>query len=59
MHSEYFHLYQTLKDDDPEFHFKYIRISRERFEHLLSIVRDEITKKDTPMGKAISAEERL
>ena len=34
-------------------------MSKERFDHLLSIIRDEITKKDTPMRKAISAEERL
>ena len=59
LHSEYFHLYQTLRDDDREFHFNYIRMSKERFDHLLSLIREKITKKDTPMRKPISAEERL
>ena len=59
LHSEYFHLYQTMRDKDREFHYQYIRMSKERFDHLLSLIREDITKKDTPMRKAISAEERL
>ena len=34
-------------------------MSKERFDHLLSLIREDITKKDTPMRKAISIEERL
>ena len=59
LYSEYFHLYQRLRDTDREFHYQYIRMSKERFDHLLSLIREDIMKKDTPMRKAISAEERL
>ena len=59
LHSEYFHLYQTLRVNDREFHYQYIRMSKEWFDHLLSLIREEITKKDTSMRKPISAEERL
>ena len=59
LHSEYFHFYQTLRDDDREFHVNYIRMSKERFDHLLSLIREKIAKKDTSMRKPISAEERL
>ena len=48
LHSEYFHLYQTLRDSDHEVHFRYIRMSKERFDHLSSLIRDKITKV-TPM----------
>ena len=48
-----------LRENDREFHFKYTRMSKERFDHLLSRVRDKITKKDTQMRAAITAEERL
>ena len=34
-------------------------MSKERFDHLLSLIREKITKKDTSMCKPISAEERL
>ena len=33
-------------------------MSKERFDHLLSLVRDKIMKKDTIMREAITAEER-
>ena len=59
LHSEYYHLYQTLRDTDREFHYRYLRMSKERFDHLLSLVREKITKKNTIMREAISAEERL
>ena len=59
MHSEYFHLYQTFRDDDREFHFNYIRMSKERFNHLLSCVREKMTEIETNMCKSISVEERL
>ena len=34
-------------------------MSKERFDHLLSLVREKITKKDTRLREAITAEERL
>lgn len=59
LHSEYYNLYLDLRENDREFHYRYLRMSKERFDHLLSLVRDKITKKDTRLRKAITAEERL
>ena len=59
LYSEYYTLYKELRENDREFHFRYIRMSKERFDHLLSLVREKITKKDTKMREAITAEERL
>ena len=58
-YSEYFTLYQELRNTDREFHYRYLRMSKERFDHLLELIREKITKKDTVLRKAISAEERL
>ena len=59
IHSEYYTLYQSLRDSDREFHYRYVRMSKERFDHLLSLLRERITKKETKMREAITAEERL
>ena len=59
LHSEYYNLYQSLRDSDREFHYRYVRMSKERFDHLLGLLRDKIAKKDTNMREAITAEERL
>ena len=59
LHSEYYNLYQSLRDSDREFHYRYVRMSKERFDHLLGMIRPRITKKDTLMREAITAEERL
>ena len=59
LHSEYYNLYQSLRDLDREFHYRYLRMSKERFDHLLGLLRDKIAKKDTNMREAITAEERL
>ena len=48
-----------MRDSDREFHFKYVRMLKERFDNLLSLVRDKIMKKDTQMRSAITAEQRL
>ena len=53
LHSEYYTLYQNLRDNDREFHYRYVRMSKERFDHLLSLIRNRITKKDTRMRDAI------
>ena len=59
-HREYYHLYRELRKTDREFHYRYLRMSKERFDHLLELVRDKITKKDTYYTrKAIISEERL
>ena len=39
--------------------FRYIRMTPERFEHLLSLVGPRITKTNTRMREAVSAAERL
>ena len=51
LHSEYFTLYyRNMIDSDRELHVKcVVRMSKERFDHLLSLVRDKIMKKDTQM----------
>ena len=59
LHSEYYTLYQQLRDEEREVHYRYVRMSKERFDHLLNMVREKITKKNTRMREAISAEERL
>ena len=51
-------LYQELKQDR-EYYYRYLRMSPERFSHLLSLVQERITKNDTRFRKSISAEERL
>ena len=48
-----------MRESDRKFHYRYVRILKERFDHLLSIIRHKITKKETHMREAITAEERL
>ena len=43
---EFYHLYQTLRDSDREFHYRYITMSKERFDHLLSLIWEKVTKKN-------------
>ena len=59
LHSEYYTLYESLRESDRETHYRYLRMSKERFDHLLGLIREEITKKDTYMREAVTAEERL
>lgn len=52
-------LYSTLvqdlrMDDAKDRHHRYLRMSRQTFDHLLSLVEHAITKKDTNMRAAIS-----
>ena len=58
MYSEYYTIYLQLRNSDRELHFRYLRMSKERFDHLLSLIRDKMTK-DTQLRDAITAEERL
>ena len=47
-----------MKTDREQF-FRYTRMSSDRFHHLLGLVEEKISKKDTQFRKAISPEERL
>ncbi len=38
LHSEYYTLYQQLRETDREFHYRYVRMSKERFDHLLEMI---------------------
>ena len=53
LHSDFYNVYQKLRAEDREFHFKYVRMPKERFDHLLGLVRDTITKKDTNMREIL------
>ena len=59
LHSEYYNLYQSLRDSNRKFHYRYLRMSKERVDHLLGLLRDKINKEDTNMREAGTAEERL
>ncbi|XP_057307667.1 uncharacterized protein LOC130645634 [Hydractinia symbiolongicarpus] len=56
---EYHRLFQELKVSDREYFFRYLRMSPDRFEHLLSLVGPVIQRQDTHMRESISAEQRL
>ena len=58
LYSDYYTVYQKLRQQDREYHYKYLRMTKKRVDHLLGMVRDKITKKDTQLREAISAEER-
>ena len=59
LHSENYHMYQAMRESDREWHYRYVRMSKERFDHLLGLLHEKITKRDTYMREGISAEERL
>lgn len=52
-------LVQEMRTSDREAHFRFFRMSPERFDHLLSLVSPLISKEDTNFRKSISAGERL
>lgn len=43
----------------PEKHHQYLRMSKESFDYVLSLVRQKITKQDTRMRRALPAELKL
>ena len=55
----YHTLVQELRLGDREWHFKFIRMSPERFEHLLSLVAPHISKQKTKLRNPIGPAERL
>ncbi|XP_077314623.1 uncharacterized protein LOC143934951 [Lithobates pipiens] len=52
-------LLTNLRENNPEDYRNYLRMTQESFGMLLSHVRPHITKQDSCMRKAVSAEERL
>ena len=56
--SEFWNLYQELKAGNREKYFRYLRMSKERFDHLLFLVRPYLLK-DTTRRVPICPEERL
>ena len=52
-------LVKEMRATDREAHFKFLRMSPERFDHLLSLVSPLITKNDTNFRKSITPAERL
>ena len=55
----YHTLVQELRLGDREWYFKFIRMSPERFEHLLSLVAPRISKQKTKLREPIGPAERL
>ena len=53
LHSQYYTLYKNLRENDREFHYRYLRMSKERFDHLLSLIREKITTKNTMMRENV------
>lgn len=56
---EYHHFVQEMRLYDGPTHFMYFRMSKERFDHLLSLVEPRIRRMDTSFRKAIPVAERL
>ena len=42
LYSEYYTLYQSLRDSDREFYYRYARMSKELFHNLINLVRNEM-----------------
>lgn len=55
---EYHTLFSALEDDELKF-YKYFRMSKQQFFHLLHKIEGRITKKNTKFREAISAIEKL
>lgn len=52
-------LLPELRSGDHEFYFRYLRKNPERFDQLLSLLKDKIARENTRFRKNISAEGRL
>ena len=55
---EFHHLMKQLRQDEVKFK-EYFRMSSNQFEQLLSLIKDDIEKKEVNYRESISAEERL
>ena len=47
VHGQFHQMLTELREGDREYYFRYMRMSPERFDHLLSLVEDKISKQDT------------
>ncbi|XP_064122533.1 uncharacterized protein LOC135226753 [Macrobrachium nipponense] len=56
---EYRSLVQDITEGDKEFFQTYMRMKKDTYHHLLRIIENDITKKDTRFRKSITAAERL
>ena len=52
-------LIQELSLEDEEGYRKFMRLNKHQFHEILELVRPAITRQDTNMRKAVTAEERL
>jgi len=55
---EFHHLMKQLRQDEVKFK-EYFRMSNNHFEQLLSLIKDDIEKKEVNYRESISAEEQL
>ena len=55
---EFHHLMKQLRQDEIKFK-EYFRMSSNQFQQLLSLIKDDIEKKEVNYRDSISAEERL
>ena len=55
---EFHHLMKQLRQDEMKFE-EYFRMSSNQFEQLLSLIKDDIEKKEVNYRESISTEERL
>ena len=58
-YGEHHNLRSDLLSGDREFYFRYPRMNSERFEHLLNLVKDKISKEKNKFRTSISPKERL
>ena len=57
--SEHHHLLSELRSGNREFYFRYLRMNPEGFDHLASLLKNEITKENTKFKQSISTEDLL
>jgi len=57
-YGEFHHLMKQLRQNEVKF-IEYFRMSSNQFEQLLSLIKDDIEKKEVNYRESISAEERL
>ena len=53
------HLLPDLTSGEREFYFRYLRMNPERFEHLLNLVKNKISKEDAKFRRNISPRKSL
>ena len=56
---EHHHLLSELRSGNREFYFRYLRMNPEGFDHLATLLKNEITKENAKFKKSISTEDLL